>query len=58
MAMKRLDLRIPDELLRRFKIACTLQGCNMSEAARQCLEEYVEKIEQRKLIVVPKENTG
>jgi len=54
MIMKRLNLQIPAELHRRFKIACTLQGSGMSEVVRRLIETYVEKTKKRKLIVVPR----
>jgi len=53
--MKRLNLNIPQELHRRFKTACNLQGKDMSEVARHLIEDYVEKAERRKLIVVSRE---
>jgi len=53
--MKKLSISLSDELHRRFKVACSLQGCDMSEALRKFVEDYVEETEQRKLIVVPTE---
>ena len=53
--MKKLCITLTDELHRRFKVACNLQGCDMSEALRKLVEDYVEETEQRKLIVVPTE---
>lgn len=51
--MKRFVMNIPDELHRRLKIVCTLQGKTMTEVALALLAEYVEKEEKRKLIVYP-----
>lgn len=51
--MKRFVMNIPDDLHRRLKVVCTLQGKTMTQVALQLLEEYVEKEEQRKLIVYP-----
>ncbi len=50
-AMKRLVMNIPEELHRRLKIACTLQGKTMTQVALTLLAEFVEKEEKRKLIV-------
>jgi hypothetical protein len=52
--MKRFVMNIPDELHRRLKIACTLQGKTMTQVAMQLLSEFVEKEEKRKFIVYPK----
>ncbi len=52
--MKRLVVNIPEELHRRLKIACTLQGKTMTQVALRLLSEFVEKEEKRKLIVYPK----
>jgi plasmid stability protein len=52
--MKRFVMNIPDELHRRLKIACTLQGKTMTQVALQLLTEFVEKEEKRKFIVYPK----
>jgi metal-responsive CopG/Arc/MetJ family transcriptional regulator len=52
--MKRIQLILPDDLHTKFKVICTLQGTDMSEVIRGWIEEYVEKKEKRKLIVLPK----
>ncbi|MBZ5494986.1 MAG: hypothetical protein LAP85_01170 [Acidobacteriia bacterium] len=52
--MKRLVMNIPDELHRRLKVVCTLQGKTMTHVALRLLAEYVEKEEKRKFIVYPK----
>lgn len=52
--MKRLVMNISEELHRRLKIACTLQGKTMTQVAVRLLTEFVEKEEKRKLIVYPK----
>jgi metal-responsive CopG/Arc/MetJ family transcriptional regulator len=52
--MKRLQLILPDELHTKFKVVCTLEGTDMTEVVRKFIEQYVEKAEKRKLIVVPK----
>jgi hypothetical protein len=53
--MKKLSTTLSDELHRRFKVACNLQGCDMSEALRKLVKDYVDETEQRKLIVVPRQ---
>ncbi len=53
--MKRFVMNIPDELHRRLKIVCTLQGKTMTQVAQRLLEEHVEKEEKRKLILYPKQ---
>jgi len=52
--MKRLVMNIPEELHRRLKIACTLEGKTMTQVAVRLLKEFVEKEEKRKFIVYPK----
>jgi hypothetical protein len=48
--MRNFNMKIPDELHTRFKIACTLEGTDMSEVLRKAIEDYVAKVEKRKLI--------
>jgi len=45
--MSRLNLHVPDELHRRFKIACVQEGKEMSELVRKWIEDYVEKTEKK-----------
>lgn len=52
--MKKLQMNIPDELHTRLKIACTLEGRDMTSVVLKMVEEYVEKVEKRKLIVLSK----
>ncbi len=52
--MKHFTLNMPDEVHQRFKIACTLDGKEMTEVILKFVEEYIEEIEKRKLIVFPK----
>jgi hypothetical protein len=52
--MKRLTANIPDDLHTSLKIACTLEGKDMTTVLLKLVEEYVEKIEKRKLIVLSK----
>ena len=51
--MKRFVMNIPDELHRRLKVVCTLQGETMTRVVLRLLEDYVEKEEKRKLIIYP-----
>lgn len=52
--MKKLQVNIPEELHTRLKIACTLEGKDMTEVILRLVEEYVGKVEKRKLIVLSK----
>lgn len=52
--MKRLTVIVPDELHTRLKIACTLEGKDMTSVVTKMVEEYVERVERRKLIVLSK----
>ena len=52
--MKKLQVNIPDELHTRLKIACTLEGKDMTEVVLKLAGEYVEKVEKRKLILLAK----
>jgi hypothetical protein len=51
--MKRFVMNIPEDLHRRMKVVCTLQGKSMTQVALRLFQEYVEKEEKRKLIVYP-----
>jgi len=48
--MRILTIKIPEDLHMKFKIACTLEGTDMSEVIRGAVAEYVAKVEKRKLI--------
>jgi len=52
--MKKLQINIRDELHTRLKIACALEGKDMTTVLLKLVEEYVEKIEKRKLIIFSK----
>ena len=52
--MKNFNMRLSDDLHYRFKVACTLQGIEMSDVIRKFIEEYIEKAERRKLIPLRK----
>ncbi len=54
VCMKKFTINIPEELHRRFRIACTLEGKDMTASALELMEEFIEKVEKRKLIVVAK----
>ena len=51
---KRFVMDIPAELHQRLRIVCVLEGKTMKRIAQKLLEDYVEKAEKRKLIVLPK----
>jgi len=52
--MKNLNVHLPDELHKRLKIACTLEGRDMTSVVLKMVEEYVERVEKRKLIMFSK----
>ena len=52
--MKKLQMNIPDELHTRLKVACTLEGKDMTMVVLKLVEEYVKGIEKRKMIVFSK----
>lgn len=39
--MKRLTIDVPEDLHRRFKIACAERGLNMADELRTLLEKYL-----------------
>jgi predicted DNA-binding protein len=45
--MKHFNMKLPDELHKRFKIACAHEGKEMSEVVRKCVENFVEKAEKK-----------
>ena len=53
--MKRFTITLPEDLHAKFKIACTLEGTDMSEIVRRCIQDYVARVEQRKMIPFGKE---
>ncbi len=52
--MKRLTVILEDELHRRLKVISSLEGTDMSEIVRKLVEEHVQSVEKRKLIVISK----
>ena len=52
--MKNFNVRISDDLHYRFKVACTLQGIEMSDVIRKFIEDYIQKMEGRKLLPLMK----
>jgi predicted DNA-binding protein len=42
-----LNVKISDELHKRFKLACVHEDKEMSAVVRKWIEEYVEKIEKK-----------
>lgn len=45
--MKRINVKVPDELHTRVKVAIALEKTEISEVVRRFLEQYVEKIEKK-----------
>ncbi len=45
--MRNFNVKIPEELHKRFKIACVHDGKEMSEVVRKCIEDYVERVEKK-----------
>jgi hypothetical protein len=54
VCMKKFTINIPEDLHTNFKIACTLEGTDMSDVIRNFMEEYSEKVRGRKLILHPR----
>lgn len=48
--MKRFTIILPEELHLKFKIACTLEGTDMSIVIREFMEGYSNEVQKRKLI--------
>jgi len=46
--MKRLNIILPDDIHRRFKLACVERDIDMSEVIRTLIEGYLKKAERRK----------
>jgi metal-responsive CopG/Arc/MetJ family transcriptional regulator len=44
--MKRLNIKLPDDLHTRLKVAVALEQTNISEVVRKFLEQYVAKVEK------------
>lgn len=51
------NVRLPEELHYRFKVACTLERVEMSEVVRRFIEEYVSKEEKREQTRLPKKKS-
>jgi metal-responsive CopG/Arc/MetJ family transcriptional regulator len=45
--MKRLNVKLPDELHARLRVAVALEQTDISNVVRSFLQEYVEKIEKK-----------
>ncbi len=52
--MRHVNVSLPDELHKRLKISCNLEGKKMADVVRQLVERYVQEVEKRKLIVIQK----
>lgn len=45
--MRTFNVKISEELHKRFKIACVHEGKEMSEVVRKAIEDFVEKAEKK-----------
>ncbi len=45
--MRNFNVKIPEELHKRFKIACVHESKEMSEVVRQCIVKFVEQFEKK-----------
>jgi metal-responsive CopG/Arc/MetJ family transcriptional regulator len=45
--MKRLNIKLSDDLHTRLKVAVALEQTEISEVVRKFLEQYVERIEKK-----------
>jgi len=45
--MKRVNIKVPDELHTRVKVAVALEKTEISEVIRKFLEQYVERVEKK-----------
>ncbi len=45
--MKFLQISLPDEIHKRFKLVCVQEEKDMSEVTRKMIEEYIEKAEKK-----------
>ena len=46
--MKRINVKVPDDLHMRVKVAVALEQTEISEVIRKFLEQYVERVEKKK----------
>jgi metal-responsive CopG/Arc/MetJ family transcriptional regulator len=45
--MIKFNVNIPEDLHRRFKVACAQEGKDMAEIVRACIQRFVEQIEKK-----------
>ncbi len=45
--MIKFNVNLPDELHKRFKLACVMEGKDMSEVVRASILTYVEIVEKK-----------
>jgi len=45
--MIKFNVNLPENLHKRFKLACVQEGKDMTEIVRACILKYVEKIEKK-----------
>ena len=46
--MKHFNMKLSDELHKRFKLACVHEDKELSEVVRKCIEDFVEKVEKKR----------
>jgi hypothetical protein len=46
--MKRINVKVSDDLHTRIKVAVALEKTEISDVIRKYLEQYVEKVEKKK----------
>jgi len=49
-AMRHLNVTIANELHKRHRVSCTLEGKKVVDVVRQLVERQVQEVEKRKLI--------
>jgi metal-responsive CopG/Arc/MetJ family transcriptional regulator len=47
MKIIKFNVNLPEDLHKRFKLACVLEGKDMTEIVRTCIQKYVEKAEKK-----------
>jgi predicted DNA-binding protein len=47
--MKHFNMKLSDELHKRFKIACAHEGKELSEVVRKAIEDFVARAEKKLL---------
>jgi hypothetical protein len=45
--MIKFNVNLPEDLHKRFKLACVLESKDMTEVVRACIEKFVEQVEKK-----------